>query len=134
LFLLVSAGGAVTHILNDVLSLQKIEDGALTLEFTTFDLERMLRTTLYSFKAPCTERSLRLKAQLADVQEVVWTALRQRVPAIDHCMLTRFCNKQLPRFGLVGDMHRLRQVRGCSSAATRGRPGGGRRGVSDRRG
>ena len=100
----------MTHILNDVLSLQKIEDGALTLEFTTFDLGRMVRTTLYSFKAPCMERSLRLKAQLADVQEVIWRALRQQIPSIDQCAFIRTADNLPPKFGLVGDMHRLRQV------------------------
>jgi signal transduction histidine kinase len=96
----------VTHILNDVLSLQKIEDGALTLDCAPFDVDRMVRSTLYSFKAPCRERKLRLKVNLDDLNAMAAAAARDASASWfwpPH--LSPLC------FGVLGDVHRLRQVR-----------------------
>ena len=96
----------MTHILNDVLSLQKIEDGALTLDCAPFDVDRMVRSTLYSFKAPCRERKLRLKVNLDDLNAMVDGAARA-------ACASWFWPPHLPPlcFGVLGDVHRLRQVR-----------------------
>jgi K+-sensing histidine kinase KdpD len=115
----------VTHILNDVLSLQKIEDGALTLDYSVFDMERMIRSTLYSFKAPCLERSLtmtmpnlnqlmheRMASAVTNAAVTAATVVSQQ----HFASLARLPNAQPVterasfRFGLVGDVHRLRQV------------------------
>ena len=100
------AGGVVTHILNDVLSLQKIEDGALTLDCAPFDVDRMVRSTLYSFKAPCKERKLRLKVNLDDLNTMVTVAAQTA------CTTWTWPSHLSPlHFGVLGDVHRLRQVR-----------------------
>jgi len=96
----------VTHILNDVLSLQKIEDGALTLECAPFDVDRMVRSTLYSFKAPCRERKLRLNVNLDDLNARVAVAAQAASATWTWpSHLSPLC------FGVLGDVHRLRQVR-----------------------
>ena len=96
----------MTHILNDVLSLQKIEDGALTLDCAPFDVDRMVRSTLYSFKAPCRERKLRLKVNLDDLNAMVAVASRAA------CATWTWPSHLSPlHFGVLGDAHRLRQVR-----------------------
>ena len=48
----------VSHILNDVLSMQKIEDGALMLEYDTFNIESMIRGALFAFRSACVEKKL----------------------------------------------------------------------------
>ena len=98
----------VTHILNDVLSLQKIEDGALSLDCAPFDIERMVRSTLYSFKAPCRERNLRLLINLDDL--TAHAARRAQTAAPGGSGWAWPPALPPPKFGVMGDVHRLRQV------------------------
>ena len=110
----------MTHILNDVLSLQKIEDGALSLDCAPFDIERMVRSTLYSFKAPCRERNLRLLINLDDLTAHAARRAQTAAPggwAWPHALPP-------PKFGVMGDVHRLRQV---SGGRTKGQRVGERR-------
>lgn len=95
----------MTHILNDVLSLQKIEDGALTLDCAPFDMGRMVRSTLHSFRAPCRERNLRLLVNLDDLTALIGRRAQLERPG--------WCwppGLPPPKFGLLGDANRLRQV------------------------
>jgi CheY-like chemotaxis protein len=96
----------VTHILNDVLSLQKIEDNALTLEYRVFDLEHMVRATLHSFKAPCADRQLGVRMQLTRLDMAMQAAV---CATFDASLLAPPCLASV-RFGVFGDTHRLRQV------------------------
>jgi hypothetical protein len=98
----------VTHILNDVLSLQKMEEGSLVLELRPFDMERTVRTTFYSFKAPCLERELRIKLELQMLQQSVYTQLSSRCK--HHAAWPASISPAAPQFKLVGDPQRLRQV------------------------
>lgn len=66
----------VSHILNDVLSLQKIEDNAYILSYSCFDMARMVRSTLSSFRAPCADRQLRFAIQLANIDRMAKAKLR----------------------------------------------------------
>jgi signal transduction histidine kinase len=65
----------VSRILNDVLSMQKIEDGALALEYDTFSLEKMIRGALYAFRTPCLEKRLKVRVNLANLDQLVNEAL-----------------------------------------------------------
>jgi signal transduction histidine kinase len=65
----------VSRILNDVLSMQKIEDGALALEMDTFSLEKMIRGALYAFRTPCLEKRLKVRVNLASIDDIVNEAL-----------------------------------------------------------
>jgi hypothetical protein len=65
----------VSRILNDVLSMQKIEDGALALEYDTFSLEKMIRGALYAFRTPCLEKRLKVRVNLQCLDELVNGAL-----------------------------------------------------------
>ena len=51
---------AVSRILNDVLSLQKMEEGQFTLEMVPFSPERMVQSTVASFKAAFESRRQRV--------------------------------------------------------------------------
>ena len=86
----------VTHILNDVLSLQKIEDGALTLDFKVSTMDSMITTTLRTFGSSYQQKGIKLKTHLMSIDTVV----RDRLGVPD---LGR-------RVGVMGDVHRLRQV------------------------
>jgi signal transduction histidine kinase/CheY-like chemotaxis protein len=61
----------VSRILNDSLSMQKIEDGALVLEYDNFSLERMIRGALYAFRTPCLEKKLRVRVSLQSLDALV---------------------------------------------------------------
>jgi len=65
----------VSRILNDVLSLQKIEDGALILEYDVFSMEKMIKGSLYAFRSPCMDKKLRVKVSLTNIDELVARAL-----------------------------------------------------------
>ena len=64
LSILSEQAGIVSRILNDVLSMQRIEEGKLELENEPFDLEKMLRLTLRSFAAPLADKELRVKFEV----------------------------------------------------------------------
>jgi signal transduction histidine kinase len=104
----------VTHILNDVLSLQKVEDGALTLDYRVFHIETMLNAALYSFKAACTDKSIKIKISFASLDEAVQTRLIRVGAAMGQQSAASI------RFGVLGDLHRLRQV--CSNLMSNGQP------------
>jgi len=59
----------VARILNDVLSLQKIEDGALQLEMAPFSLIEMVCGTLRSFQPLLAEKGIVLMTELEDVDQ-----------------------------------------------------------------
>jgi signal transduction histidine kinase len=61
----------VSRILNDVLSMQKIEDGALALEYDQFSLEKMIRGALYAFRTPCLEKRLKVRVNLQSLDQLV---------------------------------------------------------------
>ena len=88
----------VGRILNDVLSLHKIEDGALTLQYSPFSLESMILSTMQSFQPGIHDKQIHYTAQLQTVQQFIFTEASaeelQRLPHID----------------VVGDKYRLRQV------------------------
>ena len=88
----------VGRILNDVLSLHKIEDGALTLQYSPFSLESMILSTMQSFQPGIHDKQIHYTAQLQTVQQFVFAEASaedlQRLPHID----------------VVGDKYRLRQV------------------------
>ena len=88
----------VGRILNDVLSLHKIEDGALTLQYSPFSLESMILSTMQSFQPGIHDKQIHYTAQLQTVQQFVFTESGaeelQRLPQVD----------------VVGDKYRLRQV------------------------
>ena len=65
----------VSRILNDVLSMQKIEDGALTLEYDVFSMEKMIRGSLYAFRSPCMDKRIKVKVSLTNIDELVARAL-----------------------------------------------------------
>lgn len=65
----------VTRILNDVLSMQKIEDGALTLDIDVFNIERMIQNALYAFRSTCKEKQIKVRVLLASIDEIVAKAL-----------------------------------------------------------
>ena len=53
----------VTRILNDVLSLQRIEDGELKMEMVPFNVCTMIENTLHSFQAEFRQKQLRVKTE-----------------------------------------------------------------------
>lgn len=65
----------VSRILNDVLSMQKIEDGALTLEYDVFSMEKMIRGSLYAFRSPCMDKRIKVKVDLASIDDLISQAL-----------------------------------------------------------
>ena len=67
----------VARILNDVLSLQKIEDGALQLEMAPFNLLEMICGTLRSFQPLFTEKKLSLLTELQSLEECLATHARK---------------------------------------------------------
>lgn len=89
----------VSRILNDTLSMQKIEDGGLTLSPEAFDFAAMVRVTLSSFKENMLAKQLTLVTDL---------------PSLEH---TSFAHKAGlsdagQRLLVWGDRYRLRQVLG----------------------
>lgn len=88
----------VGRILNDVLSLHKIEDGALTLQYSPFSLESMILSTMQSFQPGIHDKQIHYTAQLQTVQQFIFAEASaedlQRLPHVD----------------VVGDKYRLRQV------------------------
>ena len=52
------------RILNDVLSLQKIEEGAFQLEMAPFDLEQMVLHTVQSFQSALSDKNITLTGQI----------------------------------------------------------------------
>ena len=101
--ILADQSDVVTHILNDVLSLQKIEDAAFTLDKICFNIDRMIRSTLYSFKSTCLERSLRVSIHLANINRYVHSRLKE-LPVWQACMGS-LAEKDI-KFGVYGDMVR----------------------------
>jgi signal transduction histidine kinase/CheY-like chemotaxis protein len=67
----------VARILNDVLSLQKIEDGALELECSPFNMLEMVCGTLRSFQPLFTEKKLTLLTELQSLEEAMTTHARK---------------------------------------------------------
>jgi signal transduction histidine kinase/CheY-like chemotaxis protein len=61
----------VARILNDVLSLQKIEDGALQLEMLPFNMIEMVCGTLRSFQPLLAERNLILITEMESVEQAI---------------------------------------------------------------
>jgi signal transduction histidine kinase len=88
----------VGRILNDVLSLHKIEDGALTLQFAPFSLESMILSTMQSFQPGIHEKQIHYTAQLQTVQTFVFSD--RSVEEL----------RALPQVDVIGDKYRLRQV------------------------
>ena len=68
----------VGRILNDVLSLHKIEDGALTLQYSPFSLESMILSTMQSFQPGIHDKQIHYTAQLQTVQQFVFAMTRLR--------------------------------------------------------
>jgi len=68
----------VARILNDVLSLQKIEDGALQLEMAPFNLIEMVCGTLRSFQPLLAEKNLVLASAMEDVDQAISRFQRSR--------------------------------------------------------
>jgi signal transduction histidine kinase len=85
-----------------------MEEGSRVLEPRPFDMENTVRTTFYSFKAPCLERELRVKLELQVLQQLVHTQLSERCQY--HSRWPAFTSPDSPQFKLVGDPQRLRQV------------------------
>jgi signal transduction histidine kinase len=110
----------VSRILNDVLSMQKIEDGALSLEMDIFNLDKMIRSSLFSFRSPCAEKQLKVRINLQSLDAYMdklfptfklgkilenennETQESHRRPSISNIL----CNQAHVR----GDPYRLRQV------------------------
>ena len=88
----------VGRILNDVLSLHKIEDGALTLQYSPFSLESMILSTMQSFQPGIHDKQIHYTAQLQTVQQFVFAEASAEEL------------QQLPHVDVVGDKYRLRQV------------------------
>jgi signal transduction histidine kinase len=88
----------VGRILNDVLSLHKIEDGALTLQFCAFSLESMILSTMQSFQPGIHDKQIHYTAQLQTVQNFVFSQL-----SVEEL-------QAMPHVDVLGDKYRLRQV------------------------
>ena len=88
----------VGRILNDVLSLHKIEDGALTLQYAPFSLESMILSTMQSFQPGIHDKQIHYTAQLQTVQHFVFAER-----TVDEL-------RGAPQVDVVGDKYRLRQV------------------------
>lgn len=61
-----NAGGALMHILNDVLDLSRIEAGQIELAPEVFDLHDLLETTAAAFLPEAQRRQLQLQVRIAD--------------------------------------------------------------------
>jgi signal transduction histidine kinase len=61
----------VKRILNDVLSLQKIEDGGFKLEYTPFAFDRMILSTFQSFRSAAIEKRISMHVELDSLDEFV---------------------------------------------------------------
>lgn len=92
----------VGRILNDVLSLHKIEDGALQLQFAPFSLESMLLATMQSFMPGIVEKRIHYTAEFQPVQWFVWGAERMKE--------AERTGQRLDKADVIGDKYRLRQV------------------------
>jgi len=103
LHILGEQSAVVCRILNDVLSMQKIEEGGLKLEKEEFDFEEMLEATLRSFEAPLHEKEIQLVFNSKSIQQQLAVAM--------NASLT---NRVLCR----GDKYRLRQVIGNNFQTT----------------
>ena len=88
----------VGRILNDVLSLHKIEDGALSLQYAPFSLESMILSTMQSFQPGIHDKQIHYTAQLQTVQHFVFHD--KQVEEL----------RGMPQVDVVGDKYRLRQV------------------------
>lgn len=88
----------VGRILNDVLSLHRIEDGALTLQYSCFSIESMVLSTMQSFQPGIAEKQIHYTCQLQTVQSFVFSD-------VDVADLV-----SMPQIDVIGDAHRLRQV------------------------
>jgi signal transduction histidine kinase len=73
LSILTEQSEVVVRILNDVLSLQRIEEGALRLEFAPFDFEAMLRSTLKSFQSAISDKKLQVTLDIQSLEEYMYT-------------------------------------------------------------
>ena len=93
---------ATTRILNDVLSLQKIEEGKLELKYSPFSLNGLLGNIIQSFQLgnSCRDKHIRIKSQFASVPEF----------AYGHSYLKKEERKELPSVDVVGDELRLGQI------------------------
>ena len=87
----------VGHILNDVLSLHKIEDGGFTLQYAPFSLESLVLATMKSFLPSVHDKQLSFTLNLVDLSVWLFSG-------------TSTQPQKLPRVDVVGDKYRLRQV------------------------
>lgn len=91
---------AVTRILNDVLSIQRIEDNRLQLEFKQFNLNKFIIQTVQSFQAEFAKKQLNVTSRI-DTQtiDIAHNGIRCKVDL----------NQQIECTYVLGDMYRLRQ-------------------------
>jgi len=104
---------AISHILNDVLSLQQIEDGIFELRPRLFHLDSLLRATLVSFKAPCQERHMNIKMRLAPLDPTIHQQVFKQTKNLSPSPLPSPNSSLLSptlRYSLYGDAQRIRQV------------------------
>jgi len=103
--ILAEQSSVVCRILNDVLSIQRIEEGGLMLEKEAFDFEEMVLTTMRSFSAPLQEKDIQLKFNSIPLAQ----QLKKQ-------MQMKNIQTQTPAAGeriyAKGDKYRLRQVLG----------------------
>ena len=88
----------VGRILNDVLSMQKLDDGAMTLQLEPFSLESMILSTMQSFQPSIREKEIQFTVELQSVQGAIYE--------IETCTDM----ERLPFIDVIGDKYRLRQV------------------------
>jgi len=65
----------VSRILNDVLSMSKIEDGALELCMEHFRIEQLLRNALNTFKSACLDKRIRLRIRFDKLNNAIGAVL-----------------------------------------------------------
>jgi signal transduction histidine kinase/CheY-like chemotaxis protein len=101
--LVVQQSQVVARILNDVLSLSKIEDGALQLQYGNFSLHSMILSTMQSFRAAAAAKSIHYTANLHSLQDFMFGIENydlRPIPGVD----------SRPKVDVLGDKHRLVQV------------------------
>jgi signal transduction histidine kinase len=96
----------VARILNDVLSLTKIEDGALELQYSPFSIHAMILSTIHSFHTAIQEKQIKCSTDLQSLQDFVYGPLM-----IDEHFHNNFgIYHDRPKLDVIGDKYRLRQV------------------------
>jgi signal transduction histidine kinase len=93
----------VSRILNDVLSLRKIEDGAFVLEMHPFSLSSLIQSTVNSFKAALEKKNLQLHYEVDSLERFAFDLPRQQ-------SAVNLLSSVPPKVNVVGDKYRLRQV------------------------